>query len=44
MIEPVLLHCSEVYILGDEWQSCHKLQNLQERANKIIFGKKVRNT
>ncbi|CAB4019252.1 Hypothetical predicted protein [Paramuricea clavata] len=29
---------------SDERQSCHKLQNLQERANKIIFGKKARNT
>ena len=37
------MYCSEVY-LGDERQICHKLQNLQERANKIIFGKGVRNT
>jgi hypothetical protein len=43
MIEPVLMYCSEVF-LGDELQSCHKLQNLLERANKIIFGKKARKT
>lgn len=43
MIEPVLMYCSAV-LLGDERQCCHKLQNLQERANKIVFGKKARNT
>ena len=43
MIEPVLMYYSEVF-LGDERQSCHKLQNLQERANKIILERKARNT
>ena len=43
MIEPVLMYCSPV-LLGDERQICHKLQNLQERANKIVFGKTSRNT
>ena len=43
MIEPVLMYCSTV-LLGDERQICHKLQNLQERANKIVFGKKSPNT
>jgi hypothetical protein len=28
------MYCSEVF-LGDEQQSCHKLQNLQERVNKL---------
>ena len=43
MIEPVLMYCSAV-LLGDERQCCRKLQNLQERGNKIVFGKKTRNT
>ncbi len=37
------MYCSEVF-LGNEWQSCHKLQNIQGRANKIIFGEKAQNT
>ena len=41
-IELILMFCSEVF-LGDEQQICHELQNLEERANKIIFGKGVRN-
>ena len=43
MIEPVLMYCSAV-LLGDERQCCHKLQSLQERAKKIVFGKRARNT
>ena len=43
MIEPILRYCREVF-LGDERQTCHKLQNLQECANKIIFRKGVRST
>ena len=37
------MYCSEVFLCDDR-QICHKLQNLQERANKIIFGKGIRNT
>ena len=38
MIEPVI-YCSSVF-LGDERQFCKKFQDVQDRAHKIVFGKK----
>ena len=43
MIEPVIMHCSTIF-LGDERQCCKKLQDIQDRAHKIVFGIKNTNT
>ena len=37
------MYCRTVF-LGDQRQCCKKLQNIQDRAHKIVFGNKIKNS
>ena len=43
MVVPVIMYCSTV-LLGDQRQCCQKLQNIQDRAHRIVFGHKIKNS
>ena len=43
MVEPVIMYCSTV-LLGEQRQCCKKLQSIQDRAHRIVFGNKIKNS
>lgn len=42
MIGPVLMYCSTV-LLGNQRQCIEKLQDIQDRVHKIVYGNKIKN-